>query len=265
MLEWVTDFERFREHYADFRVLILSPIGHCEPRWVECVADMMAFSWDRGLKIFEMGKTERQVVHWARNELAKESLKRDLPQWSGETGKYTHFLWLDDDHIFWPNLACKLANNFINPVVDMVSATYVNRYNPDVGGDCYVVAYVKDSKKHYNRDDPRDWMSAYPIVKPPASLIEIDSAGFGAMMMKREVLEKVGAEPFQFVHGGEDFAFCRKAKDAGVRIFLDGTTRIGHIGTAPVMGLKHHEQFIKDHGFEDQVKYKFNEHGGNNG
>jgi hypothetical protein len=259
-IDYVLDFSEYQELFKKMSILILSPIGHPEPKWIECLVDMVAFSWGNGLKIYEMGKTERQVVHWARNNLADEGIKRPLPFWTGLKGKYTHLLWLDDDHVFNPNFACKLAANFARDYVDIVGGLYFNRYDPDIGGECLAVAYVKDPDKEYDPQNPTEIASAYPLVDPPTTLLEVDAVGFGGVMMKREVLEGVKKPRFSFEHAGEDFYFCRKAVEAGYRIFLDGTTQMGHIGTAPIIKKEHHLKYLKENQeeFDRAVKYKFN-------
>ena len=60
-------WEEYQDVFKDMRILILSPFMHLEGRWVECVIDMMGYSWAHGLSIFEIGKTERMVVDWERN------------------------------------------------------------------------------------------------------------------------------------------------------------------------------------------------------
>jgi hypothetical protein len=262
-INYVTDFSKYQKLFKSMSVLILSPIGHPEPRWIECLVDMVAFSWGNGLKIYEMGKTERQVVHWARNNLAEEGVQRELPFWTNLKGKYTHLLWLDDDHVFNPNFACKLAANFILDKVDIVGGLYFNRYDPDIGGECLAVAYVKDPDKHYDANNPTDIASAYPLVQPPVTLLEVDAVGFGGTMMKREVLENVPHPQFSFEHAGEDFYFCRKAVEAGYKVFLDGTTQMGHVGTAPIITKEQHLEYLdrNKEEFEKAVKYKFNAKG----
>lgn len=264
--KYIIDFSGYANLFGKMRVLILSPIGQPEPRWIECLVDMMAFSWAKGLCIYEMGKSERQVVHWARNNLAREGLKRTLPEWSNLAGGYTHFLWLDDDHVFNPNFACKLAANFARDYVDMVGGLYFNRYDPDIGGDCMAVAYVKDPDQKDDKNDRTAVASAYPLVDPPVTLLEVDAMGFGGTMMKREVLENVSDPQFSFEYAGEDFYFCRKAVEAGFRVFLDGTTQMGHIGTAPIIHKEHHLKYLEENKeeFDRAVKYKFNT-GGKNG
>ena len=109
--------------FADMMICILSPMAHVEPAWVRSTVNMVAYSWAHGLPIFEMGHVHRQVVHWGRNELARQALESN-----GPAGPYTHFLWLDTDHVFEPYLAAFLARHMVNrSEIDAVSALYYAR------------------------------------------------------------------------------------------------------------------------------------------
>ena len=154
------------------RVVILTPIQmYPEPIFLKSIVNMVAYSWAHGLRVEELGFTERMVVDWARNSLAEAALDKDCEY---SEGKYTHFLWLDADHAFNPDMLCVLAAHN----VDMVSALYYGR-----GEDDHLpVVYVKDNTP--------DKYKHFPLVQVPDTLIEVDAVGFGAMLMKREVLEK---------------------------------------------------------------------------
>jgi hypothetical protein len=252
---FVTDFKDFWDKFGEMSIAILSPIGHPEPRWIRSLANMIPFSWSRNLKIYEMYNTERQVVDWARNNLAEAGKETYMPEWSGKKEKFTHLLWLDDDHVFYPNLACKLAAHLCSSDVDMVGALYVNRYNPDEGGDCFCVAYVKDPEKDYDESKPEDRFSHYPIVLPEPGLIEVDAIGFGAVLMKRDVLDRVPQPWFTLDwRGGEDITFCKRAKEQGIKICLDASTRMGHIGTAPLITYNNHIEYMEEHQ-DEKIKY----------
>ena len=195
----------------DKRIVILTPVMHSEPKFWKSVVNMMARSWSEGLKIEEIGITERAVVDWARNDLARQALKAK-GHLSNEP--YTHFLWLDSDHVFNPDLALRLASHDL----DMVSALYFNRSEPHLPV-VYVKDYSDDAYKHF------------PLVECPKTLFKVDAVGFGALLMKREVMEQV-PEPWFTIdyRAGEDVAFCVKAKQHGVEIWCDGAYTLGHIG-----------------------------------
>lgn len=211
--------------FSNFRVCILSPIMYPEPRWVKSLANMISYSWMHGLPIYEFGMTERGVVDWSRNVLAEEAYWRK----SEMCGKhYTHFLWLDADHVFNPDLACVLATHFSDKRVDGVSALYFGRTETPLP-----VAFVKD-----NSDDE---FKHYPLIGVPPTLCEVDAFGFGAAMMKREIFGVVPKPWFTIDYrAGEDIAFCVRAKQHGFRFFLDGAYKLGHIGTAPVITEQHY-------------------------
>lgn len=200
--------------YSDMRIAILSPITKIHGKWVRSLVNMVAYSWAHGLKIYEMGIVEGMVVHWARDELAKQALLAEPTP----DGPYTHFMLLDSDHVFPPHMACQLAGHFINPVVDGISAVYYAR-----NGNPLPVVYVKDP----SRDDSK--YMHYPVVGIPEGLCQVDAVGFGAIILKREVFEALPVPRFRFDGCGEDVFFCVNAKEKGFRIFVDGTMKIGHL------------------------------------
>jgi hypothetical protein len=222
--------------YSKMSLSILSPIMHAEPNWVRSMANMISYSWMHGLKIYAMGCTERTVVDWARNSLANDGLHKKCEY----TGKhYTHFLWLDSDHVFNPDMACYLARSFKDKRVDAVSALYYGRDDQPLP-----VAYVKD--------ETEDEFKHYPIVIVPPALFEVDAFGFGACITKRDMFVNI-PKPWFTVdwRAGEDIAFCVKAKKLGYRFFVDGTYRMGHIGTAPIIT----EQTYREHMEKNPEKY----------
>ncbi len=197
-------------------VVILTPCKDHEvsAKFAKSVANMVAYSWSQGLKVWQMGISERMVVHWGRNHLAKQANEM-VNEYTGH--KFTHVLWLDDDHVFNPDLAVRLASHD----VDIVSALYFART-----GSPLPVAYVKDPEKQDER------YTHYTLFEPPTTLVEADAVGFGAVLMRREIFDAVPYPWFSFDEGcGEDIYFCVNAKEAGFRIWLDGEYRLGHIGS----------------------------------
>lgn len=233
--------EEERKVFSKMEIVILSPMMIIEPMWVKSVVNMMAFSWMQGLKVYQMGITIKTVVDWARNELAELGLNYKCDY----TGRhFTHFLWLDTDHTFNADLACQLARSFVFPEVDAVGALYYMSKGPTLP-----VVYVKD-------DSPDKWKH-YPIIDVPNSLCEVDAFGFGAVLMKRDVFERVPKPWFTIDwRGGEDVVFCTKAREHGVRLFLDGRYKLGHVGEAPIIGEQTHVDYMKEHEdeYSDRVK-----------
>jgi hypothetical protein len=220
-----------KKQFGKMSVCILSPIMIPQGRWIGSTVNMVAWSWMQGLPVHQMGIAENMVVHWARNFLARQALDH-VCEYTGK--KFTHFLWLDADHVFNPDLTCVLARHFLDPNIDAVSALYYSRTGPPLP-----VVYVKDKNP-----DP---YKHYPLIEVPQALCEVDAFGFGACMMKREIFEKMPDPWFTLdTRGGEDIVFCVHAKQHGFRLFLDGAYRLGHIGEAPIITYKDHERHMQD-------------------
>lgn len=228
-----------RKRLEDISVVILTPCKdhECSIAFTRSVVNMVAYSWLHGLRVFQMSTTERMVVHWGRNELAR--LAQQFV--SGYTGKrYTHILWLDDDHVFNPDLALYLARH---SDLDVVSALYFGR-----AGRHLPVVYVKD-------DTPDKYMH-YPLVEVPRTLCQVDAVGFGACLMRMDVLDRMPAPWFKFNECGEDVYFCVHAKERGIGIYCDGAYVLGHLGEARVVTEETYRQFLEANReqYADRVK-----------
>ena len=227
-----------RAKYQTMSVVILTPCRdhECAIRFTKAVANLVAYSWMHGLKVYQMGCTERMVVHWARNDLAKIAQDK-VNEYTGE--RFTHLLWLDDDHVFNPDMLCYLARHD----VDMVSALYFGR-----AGTHLPVVYVKDQNA--------DKYKHYPLIEPPRAMCEVDAAGFGAMLMRREVLDSFEYPWFKFEDCGEDIYFCVNAKEAGNEVWLDGTYVLGHIGDPQIVSEATYNEYMEQNAdkYADKIK-----------
>lgn len=227
-----------KERFKNLSICILTPCREYKSPilFTRSVANMVAYSWMHGLRIHQMGITENMVVDWARNDLAR-IVHHKINDYTGE--EFTHLLWLDDDHIFNADLACVLASHD----KDMVSALYYART-----GKPLPVVYV-----HGGEDDYKH----YPLIIVPNRLFEVDAVGFGAMLMRRDVLDRV-PEPWFTVdwRAGEDIAFCVKAKQHGVKIWCDARYKLGHIGAPQIVSQKDYQKYLDEHQdeFSDKVK-----------
>lgn len=157
-----------------------------------------------------------------RNEIIEEFLKRDAD-----------ILWMIDDDIIPPRKAWMMAEKMRGGVKvcgavcwiwmgHSVMSTVLSRvgYDAEYG----VPHYAPVAKK---------------ILKPAADkkeMVQVDATGCGCIMIHREVLEKVGPNPFTIIHKenggwvtGEDIRFCEKAKDAGYDLWVDTTYICDHL------------------------------------
>jgi hypothetical protein len=216
-----------RRIFGKMRVAILSPMMYIEADWVQSLADMISYSWNYGLRIEKFAKTWRTVIDWARDDLVRCGLKEKSP-FSGRP--FTHFLWLDSDHVFKADLACQLARHNL----DAVSALYFHRK-----GVPTPVVFTRNEK------DPTGYKH-FTLLEIPPLLVQVDAFGFGACLIKREVFEKI-PEPWFCItsESGEDIAFARKAREHGIKFHLDGAYTIAHIGDPPVIGRNTYQQWYE--------------------
>lgn len=156
------------------------------------------------------------LVTRARNEMTATFLGTD----------YSHMMWLDADIEFEPEDVAKVWN-----------------LEADIGVGVYAMK-VRD----------KQWFAAWKdgaLVKDLDQFngpIEVDYAGTGFMLIKREVITTLAAKAESYEgHNGrvpalymtpiwndgfesEDYHFSRIAREAGFKIMMDPSVRLGHIG-----------------------------------
>lgn len=224
--------------YRDMSVVVVVPCKDYEVpiKFAKCLANLISYSWMHGLKVYQTGCTERMVIHWARNDLARTVRDREN-EYTGQ--KFTHILWLDDDHVFNPDMLVYLARH---GDLDCVSALYFGRTQH------LPVVYVKDKTP-----DP---YKHYPLIEVPPKLCEVDAVGFGALLMRRDVLDRIEEPYFTFNQCGEDIYFCVHARRQGIRIFCDGSYMLGHMADPGIVTHETYLQYMRDNEetFRDRIK-----------
>jgi hypothetical protein len=75
------------------------------------------------------------------------------------------------------------------------------------------------------------------MMAAPEDLQEVEYTGFPAILMRKEMIDMAGPNPFcpivadhfSFGKSGEDYAFCVKARAGGARIFVDRRLKVDHL------------------------------------
>lgn len=140
--------------------------------------------------------------------------------------EYDYIMWIDSDIIFTTeNFEKLLSNN-----VDICGGVYLMD-----GGKQFSV--VKDwDRDKFQRQGTFDFLTPDDISKSP-SLMEVAYTGFGFLLIKRGVFEKIKYPWFgpkyetigQCVDfSSEDVSFCLRAKEAGFKIHIDPTVWVRH-------------------------------------
>ena len=160
--------------------------------------------------------TNESLVTRARNEMTASFL----------TTEHSHMMWIDADIEFEPKNIASLWNM----EADVAVGVYAMK-KPD-----------------------KQWFAAWKdgaLVKDLDQFngpIEVDYAGTGFMMIRRNVIKTLAAKAPSYegpngrvpalymtpIHDdgfeSEDYHFCRLAREAGFKIMMDPSVRLGHIG-----------------------------------
>ena len=149
----------------------------------------------------------RASCHDARNLLAREAIDSGADR----------VLWIDSDMVFNDDIMIRLGDD-LDAGWDMVGGIYFRRElptSPLVYSEIKGAAGKATVWKNY----------------PRGSLFECAGYGFGAVMMKIELLKELGDYAFTPMnHLSEDLSFCARALDAGALIACDSRVKVGHVG-----------------------------------
>lgn len=142
------------------------------------------------------------LIHWNREHIAKTALKEGC----------THLLFIDSDMHFEADAVLKLLERN----KDIVGVHYNLRKFP------LTTTVHMDLEKKKNLKE---------------SFTTCDSVAAGFMLIRTDVFRKLDEPWFFFesnqrgeVKTGEDYWFCRKAREAGYDIWVDLTVPVTHIG-----------------------------------
>jgi len=137
------------------------------------------------------------------------------------------YLFMVDDDMICP---VDLLPRLLKHDVDIVAPLAFQRREP-----YFPVIYLQREGWDESR---REQYFANELVGnyPKDKLYECDATGFGAVLIKRWVLDKMVKPRFMSTNpSGEDILFCYNArKQCGARVFVDTATKISHLG-APVI------------------------------
>lgn len=152
---------------------------------------------------WEIRTVPRLVTHEARNALAKMAVDEG----------FTHLMMIDSDHVFEKDLVHTLL--LYNK--DIVGVRAYRRAAPH-----YPCIFVKDKKM-----DEKEAMTFVDACD--MGLMVTDAVGFGAVLIRTDVLKKMTYPYFYFTKTGEDFNFCRDARELGFKVHVDTDIEIGHV------------------------------------
>jgi len=174
-----------------------------------------------------LGMVQDTYAPMARNVLTEQFISMQGERRGFKKPEIKIVLWADADNNFTVQDFLSLLTSFSVLDLDICGARYLMRGN------------LKESVCAFRREE-----EGYRAVeKEGQGLQEVDGIGFGMLLMKAEVLEKLflkhkkalfqtpyynGWENGEF--RGEDLFFCELAQKAGYSIWVNHEIKIGHEG-----------------------------------
>ena len=156
------------------------------------------------------------LVYDARNKLAQQAIDENAD----------FILWFDSDMVFSESLMQDMFRSIEGR--DFVTAVCHRRRPP------FSPCIYKTIRMGIAGDNISEEYIDYPTDAP----FEIDACGFGAVLMRVDMLKTVLHKDnalFNPLSGyGEDISFCIRAKRAGYKLFCDPKVQVGHVARSIV-------------------------------
>lgn len=164
---------------------------------------------------FSVGMVGEILVPYAREVLARQAVESGCD----------YLFMIDDDMLAPPDLFYKLAEND----KDICAALAFTR-NPDHKPVIYQVIEGRDPMGNDY------YQNTFVVNYPKDTLVQCDAVGFGAVLIKVDVLKKIPSPWFMGLVGtGEDITFCYKAKKSGFEVWMDTRIKLGHLGDPTIV------------------------------
>ena len=128
-------------------------------------------------------------------------------------------LMLDTDHQFEPDLAARMVFCMNKYKVNVLTGLYTHKTDP------YVPVIYTYEKKGF---------SPLVVLDRNVSIFEVDSAGGGCLMVKREVFTRIRTElkesPFDIIPPyGEDHSFFLRLRKLGIKSYCNPSIESNHL------------------------------------
>lgn len=173
---------------------------------------------------FALGCIGEILVPYAREELAKRAVEHD----------FDYLMMIDDDMLCPPDLFFKLVKHD----KDIIAPLAFTR-NPNHKPVIYEVieGYDPITKTDY-------YTTRFAVNYPRNSIVQCDAVGFGAVLIKRKVLDAMQLPRFMGMQQtGEDITFCYKAKKLGFQVWMDTSVKLGHLSSPIIITEEYSDLF----------------------
>lgn len=189
--------------------------------------------------------TGRILTALAREKLVQEALKGGMD-----------YIFMYDDDMILPidTVEFLLRDMEEHPEIDVVAPLAFMRNPPH-----YAVMYT--TIEGFDKDTHMPYFINNFVKKyPKDKLVECDAVGFGAVLIKMSMVNRMKPPYFFSTTGsGEDIYFCMKSRqETGARIFMDTRVKLGHLSKPPVIDEAYFEKWVKENKHElPDVPHKY--------
>jgi hypothetical protein len=185
---------------------------------------------------FQLGAIGELLTPYARERIAEGSLEQGSD----------YLLFIDDDMLAPYDLFFRLVAND----KDICAALAFTR-NPNHKPVAYETreGFDETTRTRYG-------FTRFIENYPRETLFECDAVGFGAVLIKTNVLKKT-PQPWFFgmAQTGEDVTFCMKARKAGFSVWMDSRIKLGHLSDPIVVTEEYSDMWNKLSAEERDKKY----------
>jgi GT2 family glycosyltransferase len=209
-------------------LVMLCPVNEVvTPKVYQSSMALVGNSVKHGIDIHHIGVSERELIEGARNSMAEAFLQTKC-EWS---------FWLDSDMLVPPDTIVELLRVAKEKNAKIATGIYYQRK-----GKNYPVLWSRDVPLEgggvagdSERAKTNIYVGSFTVpgekCKEP---FKVHAAGFGCILVHRNVFETLPKPWFKFVYAtcSEDFYFLVNAKNAGFETWAVPSLRIGHMGDA---------------------------------
>lgn len=160
---------------------------------------------------------QNSLVHSARNQLVWEAIKAEDD----------YILWIDSDMVFAPDMAIRLLKD-AEEGRDYVTALCFARALPTV--PCIAKSLVWSKADDGIVTHEAEIYEDYPQNR----VFEIAASGAAACLVRtdlyKRVIEEFRTGPYEpLPQFGEDYSFCWRLNQMGIKMYCDSSVKLGHI------------------------------------
>ena len=195
------------------RIMVAIPTMQTVPiEFMECMLNLEG-NGDTSIR-FEVSS----LIYNARSHLMKKAMEI----------RADYIMWFDSDMIFTSDTLRRLLSD-CEQGMDIVSGLYFMRGVPTKPVLAKEIDWdISEKGIKHNVE--------YYLDYPKNQIFEIAGCGFGCVMTKvqtiYEVANSYGMSPFDPLPGlGEDYSFCWRMRNRGIKIYCDSSVKCGHLGT----------------------------------